>query len=62
MPHARIRRGRIRIHAGPRPASDCQRLAARLGEERARIDAAIADLAASRAALDEVIAATTTPG
>jgi DNA-binding transcriptional MerR regulator len=43
--------------AASRPARDCQRLAARLRHERARIDAAIAELSASRAALDEVIAA-----
>jgi DNA-binding transcriptional MerR regulator len=40
----------------PRTTGSCQRLAVRLGVERARIDAAIADLAASRAALDELIA------
>lgn len=41
----------------PRPAGSCQRLATRLGVERERIDAAIGELAASRAVLDELIAA-----
>ena len=44
-------------YQGPASAPACQRLFDRLGEERARIDAAIADLAATRAALDEVIGA-----
>ena len=41
----------------PQPGADCRRLYDRLRQERARIDAAIAALTASRAALDEVIAA-----
>ena len=44
-------------YQGPTSAPACQRLFDRLGEERARIDAAIADLAATRAALDAVIGA-----
>jgi DNA-binding transcriptional MerR regulator len=40
-----------------RPGPACQRLVRRLRDERARIDAAIADLATSRAALDRLIAA-----
>jgi DNA-binding transcriptional MerR regulator len=39
--------------------ANCQLLASRLGQERARIDAAMAELATARAALDEMIAATT---
>jgi hypothetical protein len=42
---------------GSRPAASCRNLVDRLRVERDRIDAAMADLAASRAALDEVIAA-----
>lgn len=49
----------VRYDGGPATPA-CQSLVARLRDERARIDAAIADLAASRAALDEVIAAGST--
>ena len=41
----------------PRRGDGCQGLYDRLLRERARIDAAIADLTASRAALDEVLVA-----
>lgn len=41
----------------PGPGAACQHLYDRLAEERSRLDAAIADLTASRDALDEVIAA-----
>jgi DNA-binding transcriptional MerR regulator len=44
-------------YQGPPEAPACQRLFDRLAEERARIDTAIAGLAASRDALDEVIGA-----
>jgi DNA-binding transcriptional MerR regulator len=40
-----------------REPADCELLASRLGRERHRIDATMAELAANRAALDEVIAA-----
>lgn len=40
-----------------RDPADCQLLASRLGRERDRIDAAMAELAETREALDEVIAA-----
>jgi DNA-binding transcriptional MerR regulator len=40
---------------GSRPEGDCGRMYARMRAERARIDAAIADLEGSRAALDEII-------
>jgi DNA-binding transcriptional MerR regulator len=43
-----------------RAPADCQLLASRLGRERHRIDAAMADLAATRSALDEMIATATT--
>jgi DNA-binding transcriptional MerR regulator len=42
-----------------RDPADCELLASRLGHERDRIDAAMAELATNRAALDEVIAAAT---
>jgi DNA-binding transcriptional MerR regulator len=41
------------VHRDP---ADCRLLASRLGQERDGIDAAMAELAATRAALDEVIA------
>lgn len=43
---------------GPRLVPTCGDLVARLRDERARIDAAITDLAASRDLLDDVISAT----
>jgi DNA-binding transcriptional MerR regulator len=45
----------VRADEGSRAAEDCQHLADRLLAERARIDAAIADLDASRTALDELL-------
>jgi DNA-binding transcriptional MerR regulator len=45
---------------GSRPAGDCRHLFDRLRAERERIDAAIADLEANRATLDQVIAAGST--
>jgi DNA-binding transcriptional MerR regulator len=47
----------VRPDNGSHAADDCRHLADRLRAERARIDAAIADLAASRATLDELITA-----
>jgi DNA-binding transcriptional MerR regulator len=48
-------------YQGPASAPACQQLFDRLRAERARIDAAIADLAASRDHLDEVIGTNGSP-